>query len=86
MRAKVRRILEVILRVSNVLPHKIDCRLVHPLASPGVHNGCWMASPQDAERSNVLDFQAYVETVVTHFVNDTRVRWWEMYVHNSIDC
>lgn len=47
--------------------------------SPGVHNGCWMASPQDAERSNVLDFQAYVETVVTHFVNDTRVRWWEIY-------
>jgi hypothetical protein len=45
----------------------------------GVHNGCWMASQQDVERTAGIDaFEPYVTTVVNTFKNDRRVRWWEV--------
>ena len=43
----------------------------------GKHNGCWMASPQDIERTDVDRFKAYVSTTVQHFRADSRVLWWE---------
>ena len=51
---------------------------VQCVPTPGVHNGCWQASPQDVERTSVADFRDYVESVVSRFQADPRVRWWEM--------
>jgi hypothetical protein len=46
----------------------------------GVHNGCWMASPQDNARTGgVQKFEKYVTDVVKAFKNDDRVAWWEVY-------
>lgn len=51
----------------------------------GVHNGCWMASPQDANRvgSNASNaytpLKAYVSTTVAAFKSDPRVQWWEVF-------
>ena len=47
-----------------------ECRPV-----PGGCGLCWMASPQDADRTSVERYRPYVEAVVTAFGNDTaRVR------------
>ena len=45
----------------------------------GVHNGCWMASPQAAARGNVSRYEGYVAGVVAAFRSDPRVRFWEIY-------
>jgi len=51
----------------------------------GYHNGCWMASPQDAERVGVnasnqfAKLKPYVTDIVTKFKEDPRVVWWEIY-------
>jgi hypothetical protein len=45
----------------------------------GVHNGCWMASPQDIERTSVERFKPYVTHVVSRFLKDERVAWWEVF-------
>lgn len=42
------------------------------------HNGCWYASPQDADRGSPLErFKPYVEETVRRFSDDGRVLWWE---------
>ena len=45
----------------------------------GLHNGCWMASPQDSERTSVERFKPFVTDVVSTFKDDARVLWWEVY-------
>lgn len=45
----------------------------------GLHNGCWMASPQDVERTSVDVFEPYVSDVVGAFGSDPRVLWWEVF-------
>ena len=51
----------------------------------GVHNGCWMASPQDAERvgadasNGYAPLASYVTSTVTKFKNHPRVQWWEVF-------
>ena len=45
----------------------------------GRHNGCWMASPQDNERTNVSRFRPYVYNTVLRFANDSRIVFWEIY-------
>lgn len=54
----------------------------------GVHNGCWMASPQDWERTvnpetdlnkTVAGFENYVKDTVSRFRGDPRVLWWEIF-------
>eukprot|EP00927_Polykrikos_kofoidii_P012849 TRINITY_DN15577_c0_g2_i1.p1 TRINITY_DN15577_c0_g2~~TRINITY_DN15577_c0_g2_i1.p1 ORF type:complete len:560 (-),score=80.06 TRINITY_DN15577_c0_g2_i1:8-1513(-) len=45
----------------------------------GLHNGCWMASPQDIERTNVDRFKPYVTDIVNTFKEDKRVAWWEIF-------
>jgi hypothetical protein len=45
----------------------------------GVHNGCWMASPQDVERTTVDRFYPYVTDIVREFKSDERVAWWEVF-------
>ena len=55
------------------LPHK------------GVHNGCWMASPQDVERqganasNNYAPLQSYVTSTISRFKDHPNVRWWEVF-------
>lgn len=45
----------------------------------GLHNGCWMASPQDIERENgVESFKSYVTDTISRFKTDHRIRWWEV--------
>ena len=45
----------------------------------GMHNGCWMAAPQDVERTSVDRFEPYVSEVVAAFGSDPRVLWWEVF-------
>lgn len=45
----------------------------------GVHNGCWMASPQGQERTSIGRFESYVSTIVKAFADDKRVLWWEIF-------
>eukprot|EP00937_MAST-01D_sp_MAST-1D-sp2_P005762 g5762.t1 len=46
----------------------------------GVHNGCWLAAPQDSRRGNgTAPFESYVRGVVRAFRNDPRVAWWEIF-------
>jgi len=46
----------------------------------GVHNGCWLAAPQDARRGNgSAPFEGYVRGVVRAFKDDPRVAWWEIF-------
>mmetsp|Transcript_59168 Transcript_59168/g.127457 ORF Transcript_59168/g.127457 Transcript_59168/m.127457 type:complete len:455 (+) Transcript_59168:53-1417(+) len=45
----------------------------------GLHNGCWKASPQDWERTNVSRFQSYVSDIISEFRSDSRVAWWEVF-------
>jgi hypothetical protein len=45
----------------------------------GVHNGCWVAGPQDVKRTSTERFKAYVGGVVSHFKADKRVAWWEIF-------
>ena len=46
----------------------------------GVHNGCWVASPQDSKRAaGVSQFEPYVAGVVREFRADKRVAWWEVF-------
>lgn len=48
--------------------------------TPGVHNSCWMRSPQLADRiGNVTRYEPYVSGVTRHFSNDPRVARWEIY-------
>ena len=44
----------------------------------GVHNGCWMQSPQAVERTSIDRFKPYVTDVVSSFKDDKRVLWWEV--------
>jgi len=46
---------------------------------PGVHNSCWMQSPQAADRTSVARYEAYVSNVTARFAADTRVAWFEIY-------
>ena len=39
-----------------------------------------MASPQDAERTDVSRFEPYVKRVARAFATDPRVAWWEVRV------
>ena len=45
----------------------------------GRHNGCWLSSPLDAERTSVGRFEPFVTGVVSRFANDSRVAWWEAF-------
>ena len=45
----------------------------------GVHNGCWMQSPQAPDRTSVGRYEPYVSGVVRRFASDERVAWWEVY-------
>ena len=45
----------------------------------GTHNGCWKASPFDAERTNITRFEPYVTTIIRRFGQDHRVVWWEIF-------
>lgn len=51
----------------------------------GVHNGCWMSSPQDVEReganasNNYAPLQPYVTSTITKFKDHPSVRWWEVF-------
>ena len=47
--------------------------------TPGVHNSCWMQSPQAPDRTNVSRYEPYVSGVVGHFARDERVAWVEIY-------
>lgn len=59
-------------------PSGADLR--HPcVARKGVHNGCWMQSPQSAERTDAERFEPYVKGVVSRFATDARVLFWEIY-------
>lgn len=49
------------------------------VAKKGLHNGCWMASPQDVDRTNVERFEPYVSDIVKTFATDKRIAWWEIY-------
>jgi hypothetical protein len=42
----------------------------------GVHNGCWMSSPQTSERTSVDRFRPFVSEVIRAFKDDDRVVWW----------
>ncbi|MBA0220110.1 1,4-beta-xylanase [Stenotrophomonas maltophilia] len=49
---------------------------------PGVHNSGWVQSPSRhmlVDRANNAHFQAYVEGVIGHFANDTRVLAWDLW-------
>ncbi|MCU1020189.1 cellulase family glycosylhydrolase [Stenotrophomonas maltophilia] len=49
---------------------------------PGVHNSGWVQSPSRhmlVDRANDAHFQAYVEGVIGHFANDTRVLAWDLW-------
>lgn len=45
----------------------------------GVHNGCWATSPQMKDRTSVDRYEPYVTEVISHFLADTRVAWWEIF-------
>jgi len=45
----------------------------------GTHNGCWTASPTDAERTSIDRFKPYVTDVVKRFGQDRRVAWFEIF-------
>ena len=47
--------------------------------TPGVHNSCWMQSPQAADRTSVARYEPYVSGVVRRFAADDRVAWFEIY-------
>ena len=48
--------------------------------TPGVHNSCWMQSPQLVNRTgNVSRYEPYVSGVTSHFSKDPRIAWWEIY-------
>ncbi|MCU1091280.1 cellulase family glycosylhydrolase [Stenotrophomonas maltophilia] len=49
---------------------------------PGVHNSGWVQSPSRhmlVDSANDAHFQAYVEGVIGHFANDTRVLAWDLW-------
>jgi hypothetical protein len=45
----------------------------------GRHNGCWMAIPQDVDRTSVDRFKSYVYDTVYRFADDDRVAFWEIF-------
>ena len=51
----------------------------------GVHNGCWMASPQDAERvganasNGYAPLKSYVTSTITKFKDHQSVVMWEIF-------
>ena len=45
----------------------------------GRHNGCWMAAPQDKDRTSVDRFRPYVYDTVRRFANDDRIALWEIF-------
>lgn len=45
----------------------------------GRHNGCWMAAPQDVQRTSIDRFKPYVYNTVRHFASDSRIAFWEVY-------
>ena len=45
----------------------------------GLHNGCWVAGPQDVDRTSTARFSPYVAGVVGAFATDKRVAWWEIF-------
>ncbi len=45
----------------------------------GRHNGCWMTSPQTADRTSVARYEPYVTSIVARFARDPRVLWWEVF-------
>ena len=49
------------------------------IAKKGVHNGCWMTSPQQHERTSVARFEPYVRDIVTTYGRDKRVLWFETF-------
>ena len=53
--------------------------------TPGVHNSCWMQSPQASQRTNVSRFEPYVSGVVSRFAADPRVAWFEVYNEPHVD-
>ena len=54
--------------------------------TPGVHNSCWMQSPQAAQRTSpVGSFEPYVSGVVSRFAADARVAWFEVYNEPNMD-
>jgi hypothetical protein len=47
---------------------------------PGIHNSCWMQSPQEADRTgNVSRYEPYVSNITRHFAMDSRIAWFEIY-------
>mmetsp|Transcript_65224 Transcript_65224/g.129056 ORF Transcript_65224/g.129056 Transcript_65224/m.129056 type:complete len:226 (-) Transcript_65224:112-789(-) len=60
--------------------NKAGANLTMPCAPrKGVHNGCWMASPQDYERTSIERFEPYVTDVVSAYARDPRVLWFETF-------
>ena len=50
------------------------------MPTQGVHNGCWLAAPQDARRHNgTVPFEGYVRGIVRALKADPRVAWWEIF-------
>jgi hypothetical protein len=49
------------------------------IPTQGVHNGCWVAGPQDVKRTDVGLFETYVSDIVASFKDDPRVAWWEIF-------
>jgi hypothetical protein len=47
--------------------------------TPGVHNGCSMAAPQDVARTNITRFKSYVSDTITAHKSDARVLWWGLF-------
>jgi hypothetical protein len=45
----------------------------------GRHNGCWMAAPQDVDRTSVERYKSYVSTIVSTFKDDGRIAFWEIF-------
>ena len=51
----------------------------------GAHNNCWMAFPQDVDRTDVDRFEGYVKGVAEAFGNDPRVIWFEVFNEPQVD-
>ena len=60
--------------------NKEGANLTKPcVATKGMHNGCWMTSPQQHERTSIARFEPYVRDIVTTFGRDKRVLWFETF-------
>ena len=60
--------------------NKVGANLSAPcVPRKGVHNGCWMTSPQTVERTSIARFEPYVRDIVSSYGRDKRVLWFEVF-------